>query len=200
MAHWAESADGIDHLTDHEFSIDNHQRIFAAIRTIAADGRVPDRVTTVQYLADRYGDAGHWLGLVLGLEDGMPVVLNLESYIEILREKAALRRILYVAQEATAKALSGTERAADINRHIEKPFPKSSFVSARAFFWSSVRAKGNSFKSPSSFPVPFKTGAFSFWCFCLMRPSPSSRMKNSSKTIRLMASFVFSRFGSSSGK
>lgn len=119
LAHWAESAGALEHLTEHEFSIENHQRIFAAVRTIAIDGRVPDRVTTVQYLTDRYGDAHHWLGAILGLEDGMPVILNLESYIAILREKAMLRRILYVAQEATAKALSGTERATDIISHVE---------------------------------------------------------------------------------
>lgn len=118
LAHWAESAGALEHLTEHEFSIENHQRIFAAVRAIAADGRVPDRVTTVQYLADRYGDAHHWLGAILGLEEGMPVVLNLESYIEILREKAKLRRILYVAQEMTAKALTGTERASDIIQHV----------------------------------------------------------------------------------
>lgn len=126
LAHWVESAGALEHLTGYEFSLENHQRVFAAVRTIAADGRVPDRVTTVQYLADRYGDAHHWLGTILNLEDGMPVVLNLESYIEILREKAALRRILYVAQEATAKALSGIERATDIIQHVETTLRGSS--------------------------------------------------------------------------
>lgn len=108
----------MEHLTDAEFSLEVHQRVFRAIAALAESGHVPDRAMTAQYLMDHHGGE-NWFSTVVDLDDGMPVMLNLESYVEVLREKSRLRRILYVAREMTAKALCGVERSTDILQHVE---------------------------------------------------------------------------------
>jgi replicative DNA helicase len=54
------------------------------------------------------------LGYLVSLDDGLPKLSNLESYVNIVREKAMLRRIILSSQRIIDRCASGDEVAANI--------------------------------------------------------------------------------------
>lgn len=79
--------------------------VFQEIQQLQTDGMVSDLVTVMQRLndrsrLDRAGGAAH----VAGIFGMFPVRAHLESHVGILREKAALRRIIMAIRDAEFKA------------------------------------------------------------------------------------------------
>lgn len=97
-------------LRPEDFSIEKHQRIFTAMGELYERGERIDRITVANEL-NRKGllqDIGG-LSYLVSLDDELPVVFNIESYVRIVREKSMLRRIIYSSQEIIDRCMKGDE-------------------------------------------------------------------------------------------
>jgi len=93
-----------------DFGIEKHRDIFAAMHRLESAGTMIDRVTLFHSLVEaKRADAVGGLTGILELEEGMPRISdsNLTGWIAILREKAALRRIITVSDRVIQRAMAG---------------------------------------------------------------------------------------------
>jgi replicative DNA helicase len=84
-----------------DFSLDSHRRIYRCIEELAHKGVAIDLVTLVSLLSDRrelvgVGDAA----AVSSLIEGLPDRPSIKSYVRILKEKAAQRKIVHTCNAA----------------------------------------------------------------------------------------------------
>ena len=100
-------------LAPEDFILEKHRRIYTAMRDMDAAGDKVDRVT----IAGKLNELGQ-LELVDGLfylaslDDGLPQFPNVESYVNIVREKSSLRKIMIAAQHLLNRCASaGTDSA-----------------------------------------------------------------------------------------
>src|SRR5438552_1084581 len=82
-----------------DFALEKHRRIFARMSELHARGERIDRVTVAnELLRCNELESVDGLSYLVSLDDGLPRIPNLDSYINIVREKATLRRIAAAAQ------------------------------------------------------------------------------------------------------
>src|SRR6202050_2723214 len=82
-----------------DFSLEKHRRIFSRMKELYDRGERIDRVT----LADELMKQGQLesvdgLGYLVSLDDGLPEIANLDSYVRIVKDKATLRKLIFSAQ------------------------------------------------------------------------------------------------------
>ncbi len=92
-----------DAIRPEDFYIEAHRRIYESIETLSTNALPIDHVTLGNELKNR-GDLEKIGGAVAlaNLTDSVATVANIEYYAKIVREKAAVRRMIYAAQEAVA--------------------------------------------------------------------------------------------------
>ena len=74
-----------------------------------------DRVTVANELMKfNELEACDGLSYLVSLDDGMPHIANLESYVKIVRDKATLRRIVHASQHLMNRALMAEEEPGEI--------------------------------------------------------------------------------------
>lgn len=97
-------------LDPESFTLEKHRRIFARMKDLADRGEHIDRVTLANELM-RLGQLESIDGIsyLVSLDQGLPELTNLSSYIGIVREKYALRCIIFDAQRRINQALSDME-------------------------------------------------------------------------------------------
>jgi replicative DNA helicase len=97
------------------FALEKHRRIWRAIADLHRERKPIDRVTVAEELlrVDEL-DSVDGLGYLVTLDDGLPSLANIDRYVDILIEKAAVRRIAVVAQSTMNRALIAEDRAEDI--------------------------------------------------------------------------------------
>ena len=110
-------------LTPDDFSLEKHKRIFLRMMELQERGEKIDRVTLANELM-RQGQLQSVDGLsyLVSLDDGLPRLHNLESYVAIVREKSLLRRIITVSQDTINRCLTCEEDAAQILGAVEDAF------------------------------------------------------------------------------
>src|SRR5262245_56127432 len=98
-----------------------HQRIYAALGRLIERRIDPDFVTLKEELL-RTGDLDEAGGPVYisGLADGVPRATNVTHYAGIVREKAALRRIIQAASETVSEAYIGEDPSEMIVQRAER--------------------------------------------------------------------------------
>ncbi|HVW10484.1 MAG TPA: replicative DNA helicase [Bryobacteraceae bacterium] len=97
-------------LTEDDFALEKHRRIFQRMFELHERGEKIDRVTVANELLRRNElDSVDGLGYLVSLDDGLPRIANLDAYIRIIRDKAALRRIATTAQHMMNRALMAEE-------------------------------------------------------------------------------------------
>ena len=64
------------------------------------------------------------LSYLVSLDDGLPQILNLDSYIRIVKDKSILRRIIFASQQIMNRCLVGEEDPADILAGAEETLLK----------------------------------------------------------------------------
>lgn len=89
-----------------DFALEAHRRIFRRMTDLQERSERVDRVTVANELM-RYGELEQCGGLsyLVTLDDGLPQILNLDSYVRIVQDKSLLRRIVFAAQNVTARCL-----------------------------------------------------------------------------------------------
>ena len=93
-----------------DFSLEKHKRIFLRMSELHERGDKIDRVTLANELM-KHGQLQSVDGLsyLVSLDDGLPQLYNLESYVAIVREKSLLRRIITVSQDTINRAMASDE-------------------------------------------------------------------------------------------
>jgi replicative DNA helicase len=108
-----------------DFALEKHRRIFQRMNELHERGEKIDRVTVANELL-RFGELESVDGLsyLVSLDDGLPQISNLDSYVRIVKDKATLRRIAVSAQHMMNRALAGEEDPADILAAAEETLLK----------------------------------------------------------------------------
>src|ERR1700733_2397016 len=85
-------------LSPEDFSLERHQTIFKTLRQMDSTARVIDRITVASTLSDkRLLEPLGGLTFLISLDGGLPLMPSIESYIRIVLEKSALRKIINTA-------------------------------------------------------------------------------------------------------
>ncbi|MEZ5352071.1 MAG: replicative DNA helicase [Bryobacteraceae bacterium] len=112
-------------LKPEDFSMEKHRRIFGAMVTLSETGEKIDRVTVANELMRRGQlESVDGLGYLVSLDDGLPQIYNLESYVRIVREKALLRRIILSSQKLIERAMLDQEPPDLLLAEAEESFLK----------------------------------------------------------------------------
>lgn len=103
------------------FFRDAHRRIWRAMIQLDEDGRPIDLVTLRENLEQR-GDLEECGGpaYLASLVDGVPRSTNIQYYADIVRDKAALRRLIFALNESLGEAYEAAGPADDVLRHTEQ--------------------------------------------------------------------------------
>lgn len=90
-----------------DFSLEKHRRIFKRMGELQARAEHVDRVTVANELK-KYNEleACDGLSYLVSLDDGLPRIANLDSYIRIVKEKSTLRRIVFACQHIQNRCLT----------------------------------------------------------------------------------------------
>jgi replicative DNA helicase len=108
-----------------DFSLDQHRRIFKRMGELQDRGEKIDRVTVANELM-KFSEleACGGLSYLVSLDDGLPRIPNLDSYIRIVKDKAILRRIIFASQHMMNRAAAGEEPPEDILAGAEEALLK----------------------------------------------------------------------------
>ncbi len=92
---------------EEDFSLDTHRRIYRAMSELLERGARVDYVTLTEQLgADGVKHCGG-AAYVTSLTDGLPRVRNIQSYAQIVREKAQSRLLIHMCGSAQAAVRTG---------------------------------------------------------------------------------------------
>jgi replicative DNA helicase len=93
-----------------DFSLEKHRRIFQRMGELSARAERIDRVTVANELL-RYNELESCDGLtyLVSLDDGLPRIFNVDSYVRIVKDKSILRRIIFTSQHLMNRCLVGEE-------------------------------------------------------------------------------------------
>lgn len=96
-----------DCLTHHDFSLRQNQLIFAAIVAMHKRGVRCDRITlTDEIMRANVLDAVGGLAYIVSLDAMLPEISNLDAYVNIIRDKAVIRRAVLSLHQALDKLLA----------------------------------------------------------------------------------------------
>ena len=109
-----------DKISETDFFAERHRLIYRSILDVWVSGEAIDRVTVANELR-RKGDIERVGGLsyLVDLDTNMPRVANIDSYIRLVREKAALREGAQLAQTAMNRFLADDEPAERIVTSVQ---------------------------------------------------------------------------------
>ena len=102
-------------LTADDFSLEKHRRIFRRMLELNERQEKIDHVTVAHELM-RYGELESVDGLtyIVSLEEGMPELYNLESYVQIVKQRSMLRQMIFLSEEIKQRCFVGSEDPEDI--------------------------------------------------------------------------------------
>ena len=110
-----------EHLTPDDFSLDAHRRIYSRMRDLQETGRPVDMITLVEELDRRKEvEAIGGVAYLSSLIDGVPERPSIEHYVRIVRNKALLRGLINVAQNAIAEAIEHSDEAEEVLGRAEQ--------------------------------------------------------------------------------
>jgi replicative DNA helicase len=115
-----------------DFSLEKHKRIFLRMSELHERGETIDRVTLANELM-KQGQLQSVDGLsyLVSLDDGLPQLHNLDSYVGIVKEKSLLRRIITVSQDTINRCMTAEEDPQQILGAAEDAFMKLGDVQSK---------------------------------------------------------------------
>jgi len=102
----------VEFLRPEDFYLDAHRVIFRTMLTLMENSRAIDLITLQDELlrASSLESAGG-IGYLSGLMDGIPHLLNIEHYIEIIRDRSLLRQMIGSASKMMSECFDQAEAA-----------------------------------------------------------------------------------------
>src|SRR5438105_7697421 len=112
-------------LSPEDFSLEKHRRIYSRMRDLYERGERIDRVTMAEELMKQGQlESVDGLGYLVSLDDGLPEIANIESYVRIVKEKATLRKLIFSAQRVIDRCMVGDEDSKQILSSAEESLLK----------------------------------------------------------------------------
>src|ERR1039458_5026891 len=110
-----------ENLTPDDFSLDAHRRVYSRMRGLQETGRPVDMITLVEELDRRKEvEAIGGVAYLSSLIDGVPDRPSIEHYVRIVRNKALLRGLINLAQNAIAEAIEHSDEAEEVLGRAEQ--------------------------------------------------------------------------------
>src|SRR5580704_1652661 len=135
-----------------DFSLEKHRRIFARMKDLYDRSERIDRVTLAEELMKQGQlESVDGLAYLVSLDDGLPEIANLDSYVRIVRDKAMLRKLIFSSQRIIDRCLIGEEQPDKILASAEEGLLKLGEASAN-----------EQLSSPASIVENFPGGANAF--------------------------------------
>jgi replicative DNA helicase len=108
-----------------DFSLEKHRRIFARMKDLYDRGESIDRVTLANELMKQGQlESVDGLSYLISLDQGLPELTNLESYVRIVKDKSTLRKLIFSAQKIINRCLIGEEEPDQILASAEETLLK----------------------------------------------------------------------------
>jgi replicative DNA helicase len=108
-----------------DFSLEKHRRIYGRMKDLYGRGERIDRVTVAEELMKQGQlESVDGLAYLVSLDDGLPEIANLDSYIRIVKDKATLRKLIFSAQKVIDRCLIGDEEPDQILASAEEALLK----------------------------------------------------------------------------
>jgi replicative DNA helicase len=108
-------------LKSDDFSLDAHRRIFARMTDLQSMGRPVDMITLAEELDRRKEvEAVGGVAYLSSLIDGVPDRPSIEHYVRIVRNKALLRGLINIAQNAIAESIEHADEAEEVMNRAEQ--------------------------------------------------------------------------------
>ncbi len=103
------------------FYLDSHAKIFEVIKELADDKKPIDITTVVESLnSKKYLDKIGGVEYITEVVNSVPSAANVDYYIEIVRDKAILRRLIDVSTEITTSSYDAKDSTNEILDNAEK--------------------------------------------------------------------------------
>ncbi len=104
-----------------DFSLEKHRRIFARMKDLYDRGDKIDRVTlTNELMKAGQLESVDGMSYLLSLDEGLPEIINLESYVRIVKDKSTLRKLIFSAQSVINRCLMAGEEPDEILASAEE--------------------------------------------------------------------------------
>jgi replicative DNA helicase len=108
-----------------DFSLEKHRRIFLRMGELYNRGERIDRVTVANELMKQNQlESVDGVSYLVSLDEGMPALANLDSYVGIVKDKAVLRRIIFTSQKLIDRCIIGEEEPDQILASAEESLLK----------------------------------------------------------------------------
>jgi replicative DNA helicase len=115
-----------------DFSLEKHRRIFLRMRDLAERGERIDRITVANELMKQNQlESVDGLSYLVSLDDGLPQIFALDSYVKIVKDKSTLRRIVFASQKLIDRCIIGQEEPEEILAGAEETILKLGETRAR---------------------------------------------------------------------
>jgi replicative DNA helicase len=135
-----------------DFSLEKHRRIFSRMKDLYARGEKIDRLTIANELMKQGQlESVDGFSYLISLDEGLPQIANLDSYIRIVKDKATLRKLIFSAQKVIDRCLIGEDEPDEILAGAEESLLK--LGEARS---------GERLESPSAIIEKFPGGVSAF--------------------------------------
>lgn len=121
-------------LRANDFALEKHRRIYGAMERLSQRGSKVDRVTIANELMDfNELEACDGLSYLIDLDTMLPDAANLDAYVEIVSEKARLRRLIFASENIQKRilALDGAT-SEDISRAGQAAIMQAAVGSSRS--------------------------------------------------------------------
>src|SRR5450755_3758589 len=108
-----------------DFSLEKHRRIFARMKDLYDRGERLDRVTLANELMKQGQiESVDGFSYLVSLDEGLPALSNLDSYVRIVKDKATLRKLIFSAQKVIDRCMIGEEEPDEILAGAEESLLK----------------------------------------------------------------------------
>ena len=108
-----------------DFSLEKHRRIFLRMGELYERAERIDRVTVANELMKQNQlESVDGVSYLVSLDEGLPTLSNLDSYVRIVKDKATLRRIIFTSQKLIDRCILGEEEPDQILASAEESLLK----------------------------------------------------------------------------
>jgi replicative DNA helicase len=108
-------------LETEDFSLEKHRRIFLRMGELYARAERIDRVTVAnELLKQNQLESVDGVSYLVSLDEGLPTIANLDSYVSIVKDKSVLRRIIFTSQKLIDRCILGEEEPDQILASAEE--------------------------------------------------------------------------------
>ena len=108
-----------------DFSLEKHRRIFRRMGDLNDRGEHIDRITVAnELMRNNELESCDGLSYLVSLDDGLPQIPNLDSYLKLVKDRAVLRRIIFASQHMINRAMMAEESPDEILAGAEETLLK----------------------------------------------------------------------------